>query len=93
MDVLVIILRTVREAIQATGAQPDPVQAALEDAERSLRKSLGGAQHHISRAPYISAKARVQQLDEQGLATAQIAERLGVSDRYVRKVRQLLRRV
>lgn len=93
MDVLVIILRTVREAIQATGAPPDPLQAALEAAERSLRSSLGGALHHISRAPHTSTKARIEQLDAAGLAPAQIADRLGISDRYVRKVRQQLRRV
>lgn len=92
MDALCIILRTVREAIQATGAPPDPVQAALEDAERSLRRSLGGALHHISRAPELSTKARIGQLIADGLAPSQIVERLGVSDRYVRKVREQLRR-
>lgn len=91
MDILTIILRTVREAIQATGAPPDPLQAALEDAERRLRSSVGGAMHHISRAPQITTKVRVVQLAESGLAASQISERLGISDRHVRRVLQTLR--
>jgi len=91
MDVLTIILRTVREAIQATGAPPDPLQTALEEAERRLRSSVGGAMHHISRAPHVPTKARVAQLSESGLAAPQISERLGISDRHVRRVLQSLR--
>lgn len=92
MDILTIILRTVRETIQASGAPPDALQSALEDAERSLRSSLGGNMHHISRAPHVSTKARVVQLADSGLAATQISERLGISDRHVRRVLQSLRR-
>lgn len=89
MDVLTLILRTVRATIEGTGAPPDALQDALDDAERRLRGSLGGGQHHISRIP--STKARIVELADQGLTPQQISERLGVTDRYVRKVVSLLR--
>lgn len=94
MDVLAIILQTVRQQIEATGAPPDALQDALASAERRLRGSLGGATHHISRAPQVSTKARILQLAEadQALGTAQISERLGVSSRHVRRVLSMLRR-
>lgn len=89
MDVLTLILRTVRTTIEGTGAPPDALQDALEAAERRLRGSLGGSQHHISRLP--STKARVAELAEQGLTPQQISERLGISDRHVRRVISMLR--
>lgn len=91
MDILTIILRTVRESIQASGVPPDPLQAALEEAEALLRRSVGGALHHISRAPHVPTKVRVAQLNDSGLAAPQISERLGISDRHVRRVLQSLR--
>jgi DNA-binding NarL/FixJ family response regulator len=86
VDVLALILRVVREHIEATGVQPDALQNALYDAEHSLRRSVGGAVHHISRVQYVPTKARILELSESGLTNRQIAERLGVSDRWVRKV-------
>lgn len=90
MDVLTLFVRTVREAIQATGVPPDALQDALDDAESQLRRSMGGGLHHISRVPPI--KAQVAKLAESGLGTAQISVQLGISDRHVRRVLQMLRR-
>lgn len=90
MDVLTIILRTVREAIHATGAPPDPLQTALEEAERLLRRRVGGTMHHISRSPEAPTKSQIIDLAAD-LTPQQIAGRLGVSDRYVRRVLQQLR--
>ena len=92
MDALTLILRMVRQQIEATGVPPDSLQDALSEAERLSRSSLGGAAHHISRAPSMAAKARIIDLAAQGLSAAQVSERLGISDRYVRKVWQHLRR-
>lgn len=92
MDVLSLIIRTVRQQIEATGVPPDSLQAALSEAERLTRSSLGGAAHHISRAPHVPTKARIIDLAAQGLSATQVSERLGISDRYVRKVWQHLRR-
>lgn len=91
MDVLSIILRTVLDTIHTSGAPPDALQQHLAEAERRLRSSLGGAVHHISRAPQVSTKARIAELAASGLRTPQISERLGVSDRYVRRVLSLVR--
>lgn len=91
MDALALILRQVRLAIEATGVPPDPLQQALDDAERACRSSLGGSFHHISRAPSVSTKARVAQLANQGLANAEISERTGVSKRHVRRIISQLR--
>ncbi len=89
MDVLTLILRTVRTTIEASGVPPDGLQAALEAAESRLRASLGGEQHHISRA--VSTKERIATLLEQGLTPQQVSQRLGVTDRYVRMVSAMLR--
>lgn len=89
MDVLAIILRTVRTTIETAGAPPDGLQTLLDQAERSLRSSIGGQHHHISRLP--STKSRILTLAEEGLTPQQISQRLGVSDRYVRKVASMLR--
>lgn len=89
MDVLTIILRTVRASIEGSGAPPDALQDAIDEAESKLRRTLGGSQHHISRIP--STKARIVELAEQGLTPQQIRDRLGVTDRYVRKVISLIR--
>lgn len=91
MDILAIILRTVRQHIEATGVPPDQLQDALADAEHALRGSLGGAVHHISRLPQVATKARVHELAAQGLTPQQIAERLGITDRHARRLMQLLR--
>lgn len=91
MDALALILRQVRLAIEATGVPPDPLQHALAEAERACRSSLGGAFHHISRAPSATTKARIIELAAQQLDNATIAQRLGVSDRYVRRVVSQLR--
>jgi DNA-binding NarL/FixJ family response regulator len=91
MDALAIILRIVRETIEASGVPPDPVQTALVEAERRARGSLGGHFHHISRVPDLPTKARIVELAEQGLPNALISERLNVSDRYVRRVVSQLR--
>lgn len=91
MDALALILRQVRLAIEATGAAPDPLQDALDAAERNCRASLGGSFHHISRAPSASTKARIIELAAQQLDNATIAQRLGVSDRYVRRIVSQLR--
>lgn len=91
MDALALILRTVRQVLEATGAPPDPLQDALVEAERRCRSSLGGNHHHISRAPSASTKARIIELAEQQLDNATIAQRLGVTDRYVRRIVSQLR--
>jgi DNA invertase Pin-like site-specific DNA recombinase len=91
MDVLTLILRTVRQQIEATGVPPDQLQDALSEAERLSRSSLGGAMHHISRAPNVAAKARIIDLAAQGLSTSEVSERLGVSPQWVRRVYRQLR--
>mgnify|MGYP000437960074 CR=1 FL=1 len=91
MDVLTIILRTIRQQIEATGVPPDSLQDALSEAERLTRSSLGGAMHHISRVAQVPVKARIIDLSAAGLSATQVSERLGVSDRYVRRVLQHLR--
>lgn len=91
MDALSLILRTVRLAIDATDAPSSPLQDALVEAERQCRNSLGGGCHHISRAPSASTKARIIELAEQRLDNATIAQRVGVTDRYVRRIVSQLR--
>ncbi|MCV2423398.1 helix-turn-helix domain-containing protein [Paucibacter sp. DJ4R-1] len=91
MDALSLILRHVRLAIEAAGVPPDPLQDALDAAERACRTSLGGSFHPISRAPSASTKARIIELACQQLDNATIAHRLGVSDRYVRRIVSQLR--
>jgi hypothetical protein len=91
MDALTLILRTVRQQIEATGVPPDSLQAALSEAERLSRSSLGGAMHHISRAPSVAAKARIIDLAQQGLTATQVSERLGVTPQWVRRVYRQLR--
>lgn len=86
MDILTLILRQVREAIEQTGVPPDALQDALAEAEHKLRRSIGGAEHHVSRVQQIPAKVRVLELHGQGLTPQQIAERTGVTDRYARMV-------
>lgn len=86
MDALAIILCQVRKAIEASGVPPDPLQDALIEAERVCRGALGGGMHHISRAPSASTKARIIELAAQGLPNGTISERLGVTDRYVRRI-------
>lgn len=104
MDVLTLIIRSLVETIRATRVPPDVIQdllagrvervrdfyaATVEAEEQRYRRSLGGAAHHFSRLP--STKARIVELADQGLTPQQISERLGVTDRYVRKVVNLLR--
>lgn len=91
MDALSVILRAVRDAIEASGAPPDALQDRLHDAERALRGRLGGGMHYINRVQSVPTKVRVIELAEQGLSSTQIAERLGISDRWARKVVSLLR--
>lgn len=93
MDVLTIILRTVRETIESTGAPPDGLQDALAAAEARLRRSVGGSAHHISRAPQQLAKQRIVELAEQGLQPSVIRDRTGVSETYVYRVLRTLRRI
>lgn len=91
MDALSLILRLVRQQIEATGVPPDRLQDALSEAERLSRSSLGGSMHHISRAPSVAAKARIIDLATQGLSATQVSERLGVSPQWVRRVYRQLR--
>lgn len=91
MDALTIILRHVRETIEATGVPPDALQQALAEAEARTRRSLGGQAHHISRLPQVPTKARIVELASEQLTPQQISQRLGVTDRYVRKVIEQLR--
>jgi methylphosphotriester-DNA--protein-cysteine methyltransferase len=91
MDALAIFLKLVREAVEASGAPPDAFQEALISAEARARSALGGSHHHISRWPAVSTKARVIELAQQKLPNAVIAERLGVTDRYVRRIVSQLR--
>ena len=91
MDALAIFLKLVREAIEASGAPPGSMQDALAAAEQKARASLGGHMHHISRVPAVSTKARVIELAVEGLPNAVISERLGISDRYVRRIVSQLR--
>lgn len=86
MDILTVILRHVREAIEQTGSPPDSLQDALAEVEHKLRRSVGGAVHHISRVQQVPAKVRVLELHGQGLTPQQISERIGVTDRYARMV-------
>ncbi|KQY83663.1 helix-turn-helix domain-containing protein [Pelomonas sp. Root1444] len=91
MDALAIFLKLVREAIEASGAPADTLHDALANAEQRARSTLGGSMHHISRVPAISTKARVIELAQQNLPNAVISERLGISDRYVRRIVSQLR--
>lgn len=92
MDALTIVLKLVREAAEAKGLPPAGVHEALAAAEARARAALGGGMHHFSRAPATNTKARVIALAEQGLPNAVISERLGISDRYVRRIVSQLRR-
>lgn len=92
MDALTLILRTVRQQIEATGVPPDRLQDALSEAERLSRSSLGGAMHHISRVPNVAAKARIIDLLAGGISPPTVSERLGVSESYVYRVLRTLRR-
>lgn len=104
MDLFTIILRLMVRNIRAMQVPPDALQDALAGNDERLkeviceavlseeipvRRSFGGSQHHISRIP--STKARIVELAEAGLTPQQISERLGVTDRYVRKVVSLMR--
>lgn len=91
MDALAIFLKLVREAIEASGAPPDCLQDALASAEQRARSTLGGHMHHISRVASVTTKARVIELAVEGLPNAVISERLGISDRYVRRIVSQLR--
>lgn len=93
MDVLTIILRTVRESIESTGVPPDRLQDALASAEARLRRSVGGTAHHISRTPPQLAKQRIAELAAEGLPPSVIRERTGVSETYVYRVIRTLRRI
>lgn len=87
MDILALILRSVQDTIARTGVPPDALQDSIAELEHSLRRSYGGATHHISRLPPArSAKVRILDLHGQGLSSAQIAQRVGCTDRYVRMV-------
>lgn len=92
MDVLSLIIRTVRQQIEATGVPPDSLQAALSEAERITRSSLGGAAHHISRVQPMPVKARIIDLLANGISPPTVSERLGVSESYVYRVQRTLRR-
>jgi predicted transcriptional regulator len=96
MDALAIILRTVRQVIESSGAPPDALQDCLVEAERQAREGLGGAVHYIRRLPDVtsqdSVKARIFDLSEADLTPGQIAERLGITPQYVRRVVALLRK-
>ena len=91
MDALAIFLKLVAEAIEASGAPPGSMRDALASAEQKARSSLGGHMHHISRVASVSTKARVIELAVEGLPNAVISERLGISDRYVRRIVSQLR--
>ncbi len=91
MDALTVFLKLVRDAFEQAGAPPEAVQAALAEAEARARATLGGASHHISRWSAVSTKARVIELVGQGVPNAVISERLGISDRYVRRIVSQLR--
>ena len=89
MDIVEGFLRVVREQIQSLGVPPDALQEALLNIEYTLHRSWGGGTHYVPRLP--STKARIFDLDASGLTAKQISERLGVTDRYVRKVLELRR--
>lgn len=66
-----------------------PPAFVVAQAEARIRSSsLAGARIHISRFAKAEALRRVAELD--GLSVAQVSERTGYSDRYVRKLRGLL---
>lgn len=91
MDALSLIMRTIRQQIEATGVPPDSLQRALSEAERITRSSLGGAMHHISRVQHVPVKARIIDLAAAGLSATQVGDRLGVTPRYVRQIFRQLR--
>lgn len=93
MDMLTIVLRMVRESIEATGVPPDALQSALADVDRRARRGFGGESHHISRCPEIPAKTRIVDLlvADPALTPRDVAERLGVTPAYVRIVQQQMR--
>lgn len=93
MDIITNIMRIVRETIQASGAPPDLLQDALAEAEARSRRALGGAMHYAGRVPQQPTKTRIIELAETApdLTPRQIGDRLGVSDRYVRRVISQLR--
>ncbi|MEY2653219.1 MAG: hypothetical protein RLZZ524_246, partial [Pseudomonadota bacterium] len=62
MDTLTIILRTIRREIEATGVPPDAFQDVLSRAESTLRRSIGGEVHFISRLPEESTAERIGKL-------------------------------
>jgi len=86
MDALIIILRAVRESIQASGVPPDALQDALTQAERRCRAMLGGGLHPISRMPPESLKSRIIGHAQAGRAVAEIVAITGADESYVHRV-------
>ncbi len=91
MDALSVVLRVVRESIEASGAPPDALQDVLREVEHKLCSRLGGGMHYFSRVQQVPTKVRIIELAEQGLTSTEISERLGISYRWARKVVSLLR--
>lgn len=89
MGIVELILHITRKRIEALGVPPDALQDALAEIEESVRRSCAGGPHYISRLP--STKARILDHAELGLTPQQIAQRLGVTDRYVRRVLEAVR--
>ena len=70
-------------AAEAMGMLPE-IQGAIA----RWREQWAGDEVYISRRAHIRRHAEIMDMIEQGLTTAQIAERLGASTRQVRRVRQ-----
>lgn len=90
-DILCLVLRVVRESIEATGAPPDGLQDALACAEDRLRRSIGGSVHTIARVPPQLLKQRIIELAGSGLNPAQIRDRIGVSEGYMYRILRTVR--
>ncbi|MDP4300357.1 helix-turn-helix domain-containing protein [Leptothrix discophora] len=90
MDALTIILRTLQRELERRASPIDGLDEAIAQTDRAVRGAMGGALHLISRIPEPTKAERIAQLAATH-TTRQIAERVGVSDRHVRRVISRLR--
>ena len=79
------------EAMIADALSAAEAMGMLPEIQKTItrwREQWGGDEVYIARRAHIRRHAQIMDMIEQGLTTAQIAERLGASPRQVQRVRQ-----